>query len=1746
MMFVIRKALEDAAQWDLLGHENGGSWRKEPTKNRTYGRQDTPSKGKVWHVTPHDHPDNARAAYVINTLGRAVLNAPQSKLVRNGAEGKLALARLPVPATHKEQALDEKLTSSRQHKQALPFHAFVGAGPEDFQHFSAGEGGPMSIVSRGTGLHVGAQGPGKEFDAAHDINELAKHPDAKTDPDIRAGVKRIMNMSPAQIERAVGAAGFHPEVADELVTNLKHRQQLLGQHMGAGAFGGGSKDNEKFLDRSREEDLFAGAPPQIKNLPPGKRERALAALKTELGDLVKHGWEGRNWYKESADKFKAVAGGNMEDVQKMAALHAIFSPQQAPAANTESAIRAYLHYKMGRPRDQLRGGHTDEQEEKARALLYDDHWHGGIKTNAFYRNLMTELSGEGDKVPDPARGDLQHTTNDIWVGRAFHYPTAGEGGAQGTSGFTQAQHRFMTRVQNEVAQKYGISAHRAQAALWVAAKGQSLGSMEAGAESFKHGVESAQGHVISSLAPHPESNMLPGFENLSAAAKQELHHRVLDALHDDQGRFLPTHLAGYGSEPAEAIGPNGLFKFSALTSRNLGPTVSQEKQADELLALAKKRGGTKEEKGAALQKFVEAKAGIDRATARRKYVQGPVIHQVRGIASLLAHLTGQKHVDVQRPVPRAPTNIGEQNAVHVKTDVPFKNAELAKFAKVLHREIGGAGEHVTPVPYEHGVYAVNRHGVPNEVFHKAAKRAAIETLGLSANPKDVDKLQGALFEDKSRPDVKFDRFFAHATRASNDYKEFPNGEAHRSRADAALGPTLSRRILRELAPKLRGVYEGFAKKHKLKLNLPEAYRLVEAQAKEEHRESHKKVSGRIAASMVGHDREVTTVLVKAATREDALRQVKALRNSSGRTEPEAATAHKIASRLMERHRIAEHEIGSAAQGIHATKEDRVKRYRDMAARMRRERDQRRANPESMETRKERHRAWHEANRAQTIHDAPIGSRTPGDCPYCSAMERERTTKSAALAKSIFDTRNVRAPVFTHQNPYFAKRAVKDTSTGTVHPTQGSEYFHHDVIKRLGGNLEDKKYEHGFITHGGGEYMNQSQLDSHIERHEAVNGPARPGTKVPFSGNTPAVAPKSRLAMFRSALGNALPAAVTVLRKAGRRLRNNPEAFSVKPYFRSRAIRVAGGPVEEGKHHTDTHENIENRSPAFHTLWKKDMTEAVHKTEHGFVDHEGDYYSQHHADALVDNHVKQHGTLSKHDQPVVWSRREVQEAHRTMHTRSREADEQLKRFKKVEKSARAHDHHRSACERCKEIYMNCRCSFPGKQTIVEGLCHDCEGLDKSAHKLHYRTTFAGMPISIENRKGSYRYWYDPHNKTEGKTLMHYAYGYIRRTEAADGDSVDCYIGPNENAPDVYVVRQMKTPLFEKYDEDKVMLGFDSYEDAKRAYLKQYNDPRFFGSMVAMPLGVFRQKVAKTFDDPGMVKSGFWLAKAGRGEMGYVKRPQGMRSGCPGCGTPSYGLRAMHHPDPKMQKFSCPKCNTSFHTDAAEPSASLERSEGAERPEGAEGAEGSESGYHPGVMQHLSFKKRKPAAGQRGPSTRGHIPLGMGASDRYDEYMHDQHMRSIKSKRLLTMEILMKSFGGRYAKAPALRVGPDSEHTSIHVGEPGRSHADVYEKLPEHEQEHKFVESGFIGHDDKYYSRHHMKHLVAAAEGRHPNELIRPDSLHIAPKSYEHETFTEAHHARAHATMEEARKDAESVAAQHAVAAAAYKKQREGVG
>lgn len=92
-------------------------------------------------------------------------------------------------------------------------------------------------------------------------------------------------------------------------------------------------------------------------------------------------------------------------------------------------------------------------------------------------------------------------------------------------------------------------------------------------------------------------------------------------------------------------------------------------------------------------------------------------------------------------------------------------------------------------------------------------------------------------------------------------------------------------------------------------------------------------------------------------------------------------------------------------------------------------------------------------------------------------------------------------------------------------------------------------------------------------------------------------------------------------------------------------------------------------------------------------------------------------------------------------------------------------------------------------------------------------FNGLDVSIENPAGSRR-------RPEWPPLKHH-YGYLKRTNGADGEHVDVFVGDKASDPllPVFVVNQVNRDG--SFDEHKVVLGFPTEEAARAAYMANYS-------------------------------------------------------------------------------------------------------------------------------------------------------------------------------------------------------------------------------------------------------------------------------------------------------------------------------------
>ena len=126
------------------------------------------------------------------------------------------------------------------------------------------------------------------------------------------------------------------------------------------------------------------------------------------------------------------------------------------------------------------------------------------------------------------------------------------------------------------------------------------------------------------------------------------------------------------------------------------------------------------------------------------------------------------------------------------------------------------------------------------------------------------------------------------------------------------------------------------------------------------------------------------------------------------------------------------------------------------------------------------------------------------------------------------------------------------------------------------------------------------------------------------------------------------------------------------------------------------------------------------------------------------------------------------------------------------------------------------------------------MSNAVEKLIYRN----LNIAIENPIDSIRSGVSK-DGTEWKVKFYYPYGYIEGTKGNDGEEIDCFIGDNPETDSVYIVHQRREDGL--YDEDKVLLGFDSLNSARDAYLSHFSTQDFIGKITEMPFFEFKYKL-----------------------------------------------------------------------------------------------------------------------------------------------------------------------------------------------------------------------------------------------------------------------------------------------------------------
>lgn len=148
----------------------------------------------------------------------------------------------------------------------------------------------------------------------------------------------------------------------------------------------------------------------------------------------------------------------------------------------------------------------------------------------------------------------------------------------------------------------------------------------------------------------------------------------------------------------------------------------------------------------------------------------------------------------------------------------------------------------------------------------------------------------------------------------------------------------------------------------------------------------------------------------------------------------------------------------------------------------------------------------------------------------------------------------------------------------------------------------------------------------------------------------------------------------------------------------------------------------------------------------------------------------------------------------------------------------------------------------------------EEIDAAAHRAAYLPTTAqakagnyrkghvrlyGLDITVETPAGAAR------RGPGWSVLMPVHYGYIKRTTGADEEQVDVFLGPDPASDLVWIIDQAHAYGDGGFDEHKVLLAFDSWKDAREAYVNSFSDGKEalrIGGVTQMTVAEFKTWLA----------------------------------------------------------------------------------------------------------------------------------------------------------------------------------------------------------------------------------------------------------------------------------------------------------------
>jgi len=487
--------------------------------------------------------------------------------------------------------------------------------------------------------------------------------------------------------------------------------------------------------------------------PPGlETPQAVEGLIRKLRNLAKEGEVGRFWYEESSDAIMQRTGGDREKARKVAGVLAIYSAGSDLKGGTTMALHAWSKFQAGHP---IIVGKPD-LDEKALNWLVNDVMpsESNEKILNFYNNLMRQIYN------DPSFGqNEQGVTADRWMARAFGYDT---------DRIRDAQYEFIEKATRMIADRLGWEPQQVQAAIWVATRakkkqkpGESLReALKRSKMSFRDTLSNHAAQISWEAAPSSSLELMKEVRSAPIEQQIEFQLAISRALTDEHGNDLLAKELGL------LLG--GVIDGPAAWASKVGHGAQSE-------VLAPKKH--------------KAKRGENK-------VDSSVRETLNAYADIMGLLLSQDAVAWHRPFYSDAKKRANGVAVDLGRGMTHKEASTIyrrMRAHALHLGLSvDQANMLAPIASDNGMRFISDDSIDNAYFQGMVQEAA---------------------EKRLNNDFKLELFAADSEVRFNDWTEAPNGQDYRNRiADAGLQDTLGW-AESVLAPRIRAVYEDFARRY---------------------------------------------------------------------------------------------------------------------------------------------------------------------------------------------------------------------------------------------------------------------------------------------------------------------------------------------------------------------------------------------------------------------------------------------------------------------------------------------------------------------------------------------------------------------------------------------------------------------------------------------------------------------------------------------------------------------------------------------------------------------------------------------------------------------------------------------------------------------------------------------------------------------------------------------------------------------